>query len=76
MNRLTILLVGVMLFGAMVAAGCRSGGQDGNGTAETTDVKTMDEYREEASREISGENAEGALEQLKKDIESEAGAGQ
>ena len=37
-------------------------------------VKTMDEYREEAAKDITKENAEQELENLKKEVESDTGS--
>ena len=43
--------------------------------APETIVKTMDEYREEADRDITAKNAEEELEKLRKEIESDVATG-
>jgi hypothetical protein len=63
-KKLTMLaLAGVI---ASFFAGC----QEKAATSEET-VKTMQQYREEAAREITSENAEEQLDQLEKQINAE-----
>ena len=43
----------------------------GNEEQEPVEVKTMQEYREEAAQDITKENAEEELDKLKKEIEAD-----
>ena len=56
---------------ACMVAGCASQPADADRSGETTRVKTMDEYRTEAAREITGDNAEAELDKLEKDIDAD-----
>ena len=77
-------ILGFVLVASMVLSGC-----EGSKSAEPTTpprpaeetapeteetIKTMDEYLEDAEREISTENAEEELERLEKEIEEDIGA--
>ena len=59
---LTGLLIGMLL----LAVGCKESDNAG-GDTETT-VKSMDEYRAEAARMITEENAQAELEKLEAEI--------
>ena len=65
------LIVAAIIAGAFLA-GCQK--SDETAKAEETIVKTMDEYREEAAKDITKENAEQELENLKKEVESDTGS--
>jgi uncharacterized lipoprotein NlpE involved in copper resistance len=48
----------------------------GTAAEEETIVRTMDEYREEAAREITADNAEEELAKLEAEIEADIAAGE
>ena len=55
---------------AVVIAGFLFAGCSGK---ESTDVKTMDEYCDEAAKKINAENAEVELDKITKEIEADTG---
>jgi len=62
MKRLVFLIVCAALIVGLFTVGC--------GKSET-EVKTIQEYEEEAAREINKDNAEAELEKIKDEIESD-----
>ena len=68
--------LGIVLVAVVLAAGCGNTAQDtaGGSSADDTSVKTSDEYRAEAEREITTENAEAELKKLESEIEADVGA--
>jgi outer membrane lipoprotein SlyB len=59
----------ILVVSCMVLALCLSGCTDGD-TSDTS-VKTMDEYRSEAAKEVTDANAEDALDALEKEIDAD-----
>jgi uncharacterized protein YcfL len=67
MNRMSLLCIVALL--TVVLVGC---GSNGDGTpTDSTSVKTMDEYRTEAEKDITADNAEAELSRLEKEIEGD-----
>lgn len=75
MKRQLTAFFSVVLSVILFAAGCwgdsRSEADREDTDQSDTSVKTMDEYRQQAKREISGENAEAELQKLQKEIEDD-----
>jgi len=68
MRRVMLMLICcAVVVGTMSLTGC------GN-EKDTTTVKTMDEYREEAARQINEKNVDAELEKLTEEIESDIGS--
>ena len=56
----------LLIMASTLFTGCLGGG------SEETSVKSMDEYRQEASANITAGNAEAELDKLMKEIDSDA----
>lgn len=69
---LTVLIIAAFLAG-MFAGGCSSQGPSGGGSSEAS-VKPMDEYRQQAEKQISKDNAEAELKKIEAEIESDVAA--
>lgn len=67
MNHKLLVALAAILIAAMVSVGCKKKTESVK-TEETTAVKPMDDYRAEAEKEITSENAEEALKSLEKEI--------
>ena len=65
MRHIVLLTICVVLVAGFLLAGC--GGSDEDATA----VKTMEEYRDNAAKEIDKDNAEAELEKLTKEIDAD-----
>lgn len=69
-----LMLSMVLLCGlAIILAGCSStsNSTDNSGGSATSSVKTMDEYRTEAARAITTDNAEAELNRLEQEINAD-----
>jgi hypothetical protein len=71
MTRFLITIAVAMLVASFLLPGCSTAPSGGTAPEETTDVKSMDEYRVEAAKEITAENAEAELDKLTKEIEAD-----
>ena len=65
MRHAVLWMICAAVIAGFLLAGC--------GGKESTDVKTMDEYRDEAAEKISAENAEAELDKITKEIEADTG---
>ena len=69
MKPIVTLLVCVALAGALFVGGCKKGDEGTPGTPVT--VKPMEQYREQATKEITTQNAKQELDKLEKEVDSE-----
>jgi len=73
MNKMT-LLAACLLLALGVGLGCECDKEKRDNDlpkASAPDLKTLDEYREEAAKQINKDNAEDELKKLKAEIESD-----
>ena len=73
MNSKLLLSVALLAAVVLLAAGCgdKSSTTSSPSGDSTTSVKTMDEYRSEAGKEITKDNAEAELDKLEKEIDAD-----
>ena len=72
-STLAMLLI-LTLAAAILTAGCNGRKESGSssGASAGTSVKTTEEYRQDAERQITKDNAEGELKKLEAEINSDA----
>ncbi len=67
----TLVKVAVMLWCLVMIAGCKPQNQQGSTPAEQEQVKTEAQYKAEAEKEVTAENADQELDSIEKAVESE-----
>ena len=70
--RNAIVLIASLMLVALVLTGCGKDGKSEEGEAAQAPAKTVEQYRQEADKEITTENAEQELEKLEKEIDADA----
>ena len=65
----TLVKVAVMLWCLVMIAGCKPQNQQGSAPAEQ--VKTEAQYKAEAEKEVTAENADQELDSLEKEVNAE-----
>ena len=66
---IVVLTCAAVMTAALMLSGC------GDDDSSTT-VKTMEEHRDQAARQIDGKNVDAELEKITQEIESDAAAGE
>ena len=72
--RNTIVLIASLMLVALVLTGCGEDGKSEEGQAAQMPAKTVEQYRQEAEKEITAENVEDELTKLEKEIDADAAA--
>ena len=73
-SRQITLIAGVLLT-ASICCGCGMN-LDSILGASASEIQPMEQYREEAAKEITSDNAEAELARLEQEVEADAAAGQ